>query len=146
MMENRTHEVSGRCLCGAVSLTAQAESHDVSACHCSMCNRWSGGILMFLEVKGAPAFQGAGNIGVYKSSEWGERGFCKICGSSLFWKLVGKDRYTLSAGCLDDQSRLHFATQIFFEDKPAYYAFANDTLRQTGEEAMAAFTGEVVKP
>jgi hypothetical protein len=135
-----TAEVSGHCLCGAVRFAATAKSHNVSACHCSMCNRWSGGISLFLELIGAPRFEGAENIAIYRSSEWGERGFCKVCGSSLFWKLVGEDRYTLSTGTLDDQSKLHLATEIFIDDKPAYYAFANDTVKQTGEEAMAAFT------
>lgn len=134
-----TEMISGRCLCGAVSITAEAENHNVTVCHCGMCNRWSGGISMFLDVIGVPKFEGAVNIGLYKSSEWGERGFCKVCGSSLFWKLTDKNRYTLSTGCLDDQSRLHFATQIYIEDKPAYYDFANDTIKQTGEEAIAAF-------
>lgn len=132
--------VSGKCLCGAVSFTGQVKSHDVSVCHCSMCNRWSGGLLMFVDAVGAPTFEGRDNIGLYRSSEWGERGFCKVCGSSLFWKLVGEDRYTLSAGCLDDQSPLHFALEIFIDDKPGHYTFANDTVKQTGEEAAATFT------
>jgi hypothetical protein len=138
----KTEKISGRCLCGAVTFTAETENHDVSVCHCSMCNRWAGGISMFLEVKGAPQFDGAGNIGRYKSSAWGERGFCKVCGSSLFWKLAGEDRYSMSAGCIDDQSALVFTKEIYIEDKPAYYEFGNDTLKQTGEEAMAAFVGK----
>jgi hypothetical protein len=127
------HEITGTCLCGAVRFIATAKWHDVAVCHCSMCNRWSGGISMFLETIGAPKFEGADNIGLYKSSE---RGFCKVCGSSLFWKTVGEDRYAVSTGALDDQTNLHLATEIFIEDKPAYYAFANDTVKQTGEEAM----------
>jgi hypothetical protein len=134
-------KIAGRCLCGAVKFSAHAKSHDVSVCHCSMCNRWAGGISMFLEVQGAPEFDGADNIGLYQSSEWGERGFCKVCGSSLFWKLVGKDRYTLSAGCIDDQSGLVFTKEIYIEDKPAHYTFANETLQQSAEEAMADFVG-----
>lgn len=96
-----------------------------------------------MEVIGVPVFEGAENIAIYPSSESGERGFCKVCGSNLFWKVAGKDHYTIAAGSLDDQSKLFLATEIFIEDKPAYYAFANDTLKQTGEEAMAAFTGEI---
>ncbi len=134
-----TEIISGHCLCGAVSFTAEAVSHDVSVCHCSMCSRWSGGLLMFLEVIGAPVFEGRDNIGLYRSSEWGERGFCKVCGSSLFWKLTGRDWYSLSTGTLDDQSRLTLATEIFIDDKPVYYSFANDTLKRTGDEATQDF-------
>lgn len=132
-------KVTGKCLCGAVRFTATAKSHDVSACHCSMCNRWSGGISMFLGAEGAPQFEGVDNISLYRSSDLGERGFCKVCGSSLFWRVAGQDQYALAAGILDDQSRLRFATEIFIDDKPAYYDFANDTIKQSGEEAMAAY-------
>ena len=143
--EASANKVSGHCLCGAVSFTATAKSHEVLVCHCSMCSRWAGGIAMFVEIFGAPEFKGQETIGVYRSSPWGERGFCNACGTSLFWKLAGKERYTLSAAALDDKSRLRLATEIFIEDKPDYYSFANDTCKQTGEEAMAAFVGEGVK-
>jgi hypothetical protein len=140
-----TSVVQGHCLCGAVKFQATVKSHDVSVCHCSMCNRWSGGMSMFLDAVGAPKFEGAENIGIYRSSEWGERGFCKTCGSSLFWKLAGEDRYTLSTGVLDDQTKLHLATEIFIEDKPGYYGFANATAKLSGVEAMAAYTGAGTK-
>ena len=134
-----TKTISGHCLCGAVKVTAVPKSHDAFVCHCSMCNRWAGGISMFLDVIGAPQFEGAENIGLYKSSEWGERGFCKSCGSSLFWKVAGQDRYSLMTGILDDQAALTLAREIFIDDKPVHYTFANDTLKQTGEEAMADY-------
>lgn len=97
---------------------------------------------MFLDIIGAPEFEGRDLIGIYRSSDWGERAFCKVCGSSLFWKLAGKDRYTLSTGALNDQTVLTLATEIFIEDKPAYYAFANDTVKLSGPDAMAAFVEE----
>lgn len=130
--------IAGRCLCGSVTFAAKAKSRDVTACHCSRCARWSGGVLMSVDVLEEPAFTGRDKIGIYRSSEWGERGFCSVCGASLFWKLVGKDYYTLSAGTLDDPSQLHLALEIFMDDKPAYYAFANDTVKMTGAEATAA--------
>ena len=33
---------TGQCLCGAVKVKADV-SHDVSACHCGQCQRWTGG-------------------------------------------------------------------------------------------------------
>ena len=33
-------------------------------------------------------WSGADNLATYTSSDWAERGFCKICGSSLFWRLT----------------------------------------------------------
>lgn len=129
--------ISGRCLCGAVTFTADVAKRDVDVCHCSMCRRWTAGPFIGLMHQGAVAFEGADNIGVYKSSEWGERAFCKVCGTSLFWRLTGADTYSFSAGVLDDQTGIQLTMQIFIEEKPDYYDFANDTPRLTGAEAMA---------
>ena len=136
------NEVSGGCLCGAVRFTAKLTSHDVAVCHCGMCRRWTGGPLMFVEVDGVPEFEGREAIGIYRSSEVGERGFCTRCGSILLWKVAGEDRYTFAAGALDDPSKLVLTKEIFVEDKPAFYDFANETEKQAGAEAMAGYLGD----
>lgn len=133
------HDVSGGCLCCAITYTAKATSHDVQVCHCGMCRRWTGGPLMFVEVDGVPEFQGREAIGIYRSSETGERGFCTRCGSVLFWKVAGEERYTFTAGSLDDVSEFVFTKEIFIEDKPGFYDFANATEKVTGTEAMTAY-------
>lgn len=133
------HTVSGHCLCGAVSYRATASSLDVSACHCGMCRRWTGGPLIYIHVDDKPVFTGAEQIGVFRSSDIGERGFCRTCGSILFWKTAEKDSYTFTAGTLDDQSRLTFTREIFIDDKPAYYDFANETERLTGAQSAATY-------
>lgn len=133
--------VSGHCLCGAVRFSADVAKHDVDVCHCGMCRRWTAGPFIGLMHEGAVAFEGAEHIGVYKSSEWGERAFCKVCGTSLYWHLAGSDTYSFSAGVLDDQTQLNLTMQIFIDEKPDYYDFANDTPRLTGAEAMALLSG-----
>jgi hypothetical protein len=131
-------KVSGRCLCGAVSFAAKVAGRGLDACHCSMCRRWMGGPFLGLAHDGAVSFEGAESIAVYKSSEWAERAFCKVCGTSLYWRFRGTDEYSFCAGTLDDQSALELTTEIFIDEKPAYYAFANETRKLTGEEAMAS--------
>lgn len=135
---NGLSDISGHCLCGAVRFTAKIASGDVDVCHCDMCRRWTGAPFFALAHGGATHFEGVENIGVYKSSEWGERAFCKICGTSLYWRLIGSNEYALSAGTLDNQSKLTLTTEIFIDEKPAYYAFSNDTKKMTGQQAMAA--------
>lgn len=134
-------DTSGGCLCGAVRFTAKLSSRDVQVCHCGMCRRWAGGPLMFVEVDGVPRFEGREAIGVYRSSDIGERGFCARCGSILFWKVAGEDRYTFAAGALDDASKLVLTREIFIEDKPHFYDFANATEKVAGAEAMAGYLG-----
>ncbi len=135
-------DLSGHCLCGAVTYKAKTASHDVSACHCGMCRRWTGGPLMYIDAEGAPTFTGAENIGLYRSSGTGERGFCKRCGSLLFWKVADKEQYTFTAGSLDAADGLTFAKEIFIEDKPAFYDFANPTEKLRGDIAMSAYKSE----
>ena len=139
--EPMTFDVSGHCLCGAVTYKAKAASHDVSVCHCGMCRRWTGGPLMYFDVEGAPSFTGQSAIGTYRSSVTGERGFCRNCGSVLFWKVAGEDRYTFTAGSLDATTGLTLAKEIFIEDKPAFYDFANPTEKLYGSDAMSVYTG-----
>ncbi len=134
--------LTGRCLCGAVRFSFEAGKRDVDVCHCTMCRRWAAGPFLAVAHNGTVAFAGGENIGVYRSSEWGERAFCKACGTLLYWRLSGSDEYGISAGALDDQSGLTLATEIFIEEKPAYYTFANQTKKMTGEEVMAAFAAE----
>jgi hypothetical protein len=134
-------DVSGHCLCGTVRFAAKLSSHDVQVCHCGMCRRWTGGPLMFVDVEGVPVFEGREAIGLYRSSDVGERGFCTRCGSILFWKVAGEDKYTFAAGCLADASKLVLVKEIFVEDKPAFYDFANDTVKQAGADAMAGYLG-----
>ncbi len=129
---------TGQCLCGAVKFTAQGVSPEVGVCHCGMCRRWSGGPLLAVEVESV-AFDGAENITRFGSSGWAERGFCKLCGANLFYRIVDSDRYIIPAGAFDDQSGFEMASQIFIDDKPGYYDFANQTRMMTGAEVFAMY-------
>lgn len=131
--------IGGRCLCGAVTFRADVAKRDVDICHCSMCRRWSAGPCIGLAHDGEVAFAGPENISVYKASEWAERAFCKVCGSALYYRLQGTDHYSFSANMLDDDSGLVLTAQIFIDEKPAYYDFANETPKLTGADVFAAF-------
>jgi len=134
--------MAGGCLCGAVRFTARPKSQDVGVCHCSMCRRWAAGPFFAVECVGPIQVADEANLGVYRSSEWAERCFCKRCGSVLFYRMVGKEFSAVSAEALDNRSGLRFASQIFTDEKPAYYDFANKTHNMTGAEVFAAFSGE----
>ena len=110
-----------------------------------MCRRWSAGPLLALECGGTVKIDDASNLGVYRSSEWAERCFCKHCGTALFYRLVGKDFYAVSAEAFDDRDGFAFTSQIFVDEKPAYYDFANKTKMQTGAEVFAEFADAQAK-
>jgi hypothetical protein len=62
----------------------------------------------------------------YASSDMAERGFCDTCGSSLFYRLIGKDDLGIAAGCIDPPAGLKPGKHIFVADKGDYYEIADD--------------------
>lgn len=132
---------TGRCLCGAVTYTAEAVDPDVHSCHCSMCRRWSGGPGFAASV-GKVEFAGEENIVRFDSSAWAERGFCKTCGTNLFYRFKETDHYVMWMGTFDDQAQFKLAGEIYVDEKPASYEFVGDHPRLTGEEFMASLQKE----
>ncbi len=129
----------GACLCKAVTVTARTMSSQVGACHCSMCRTWTGGPLLAVDCGTDVSFAGTEHISVYESSEWAERGFCNVCGSHLFYRLKDSRQYIMPVGLFADGTGLVFDHQIFIDEKPGYYDFANETKKMTGAEVFAAF-------
>ena len=131
--------MTGGCLCGAVRFTATPPNRDISACHCGMCRRWSAGPFLCLDGGTTLKVEDASQLGVYRSSEWAERCFCKKCGTPLFYRLIAQNTHFVSAEAFDDNSGYTFSSQIFIDEKPPYYDFANKTHNMTGAEVFAAF-------
>lgn len=127
---------AGSCLCGAVSFKASAVSQHAGACHCGMCVKWAGPWLA-VDCGSDVCFNAEDAISRFDSSAWAERGFCKHCGTHLFYHLKGADRYMIPPGLFDDQSGFSFDHQIFVDKKPGYYSFANETEMLTEAEVLA---------
>ncbi len=130
---------TGRCLCGAVKITATSKSEHVEACHCGMCRKWGGGPLLAVECENDVNIEGTDDVAIFSSSEWAERGFCRHCGTHLFYRLKEGGHYELPVGLLDAGAGWELTGQIFIDDKPAYYDFAQTTRNLTGEEVFAQF-------
>lgn len=134
-----TRKKSGRCLCGAVHFSAEDAPQSIGVCHCAMCRRWSSGPFFALHCKGAVTFDGEQYVERYKSSEWAERGFCRVCGTNLFYRIIDSGEYIVSVGALDDQDGFVLDSEIFVDEQPPFYAFANETTKMTGAEVFAMF-------
>ena len=132
---------TGKCLCGAVTFTAKGTKPDqASACHCGMCQRWTGGPLLSVFVEELK-FEREEGLTWYQSSEFAQRAFCNRCGSSLFWRLTAEGKYqgttSVGLGVLDDSSGAELVKEWFIDRKPDCYALAGDRDRITEAEAMA---------
>ena len=131
--------IRGACLCGAVKVSARPKGRDFGACHCSMCRKWTGGPLLAVECEGEVGFEGEDKVSVFASSDWAERGFCSVCGTHLFYRLKEGHLYALPLGLFDDHGNWRFEQQIFIDEKPHSYTFANPTRDMTGAEVFAQF-------
>lgn len=128
---------NGGCLCGKVRFTAENIDPKFHACHCGMCRRWTSSP-MFVVTAGSVTFGGDHRPAVYESSEWAERGFCKHCGSTLFYRLKSGE-YFMSVGAFDDASPFEMASEIYVDHHPGGYKFAGDHAHMTEADILAHF-------
>lgn len=139
-----TRQANGSCLCGKIKVKLGAFNSQVYACHCGMCRKWSGSLLMSVDAGKSVQFEGEEYIQVYDSSAWAERGFCKNCGTHLFYRVKATQDYFLPIGLLDDiqDDQVQFVSQIYIDRKPAYFSFANPTQTMTEAQVMTMFAPE----
>lgn len=140
-MESST-EHRGSCLCGAVHVVAKAKSNSIGACHCTMCLKWGGGPLFAVECDSHVHFEGGDSISTFSSSDWAERGFCRECGTHLFYRLKQEGHYAIPIGLFEDSKQWVLSEQIFIDEKPSFYSFAESTKSLTGSEVFAQYSGE----
>ena len=117
-------DFTGQCLCGAVRFSGAFADQPFHMCHCGQCPRWSGHYWSGFEADGL-RIEGGDALRWFRSSPEAERGFCQHCGSSLFWRLVGADRVSVSPGALELPTGLRPAGHIFVADKGDYYDIAD---------------------
>ena len=129
--------LNGHCLCGAVTVRGTPARPHVEACHCNMCRRWAGSMGLGIPCGDLVSFGGEEHIARYRSSDWAERGFCKKCGTNLFYRFIPANNYSLQAGLFDEVEDITLGEQMFVDEKPDYYDFAQDTPVKTGAEAIA---------
>lgn len=123
--------MTGRCLCGAIAFEATGDRAGATACHCSQCRRWSGHHWASVNVPVANLVvtKGEESLKWHRSSDYARRGFCRECGSALFWhadKLDDyKDRIAIGAGALDAPTQVALQEHIFVRDKGDYYGITD---------------------
>ena len=113
---------TGGCLCGAVRFALRGPLRAVVVCHCGQCRRWHGhaGAYTQVDADGMRLDDDRG-LAWFRSSDVARRGFCRECGSSLFWQRHGAGRISVTAGALDGPTGLATTLQIFAADKGDYY-------------------------
>ena len=112
----------GACLCGAVAFESDAALRPVIACHCTQCRKTSGHFWAATSVpRDALRMLRDDGLAWFQSSAAARRGFCKCCGSSVFWDPVEGDHISIGAGCIDGATGVQVDCHWYVADKGDYY-------------------------
>ena len=118
---------TGGCLCGGVRYRIRGALRGVIACHCTQCRKTSGHHVAMTSVASENlSLISSDTLSWYKSSEFAERGFCRVCGGNLFWRPFGEDTISVAAGTLDTPTHLTLIEHIYVADKSDYYEINDD--------------------
>ena len=112
--------ITGRCLCGAVSYSIDAEPMAQAACHCTDCQRQTGSPFSVIVAVPRDALKVEGDtIATYATTgedhgQPTERSFCSACGAPVFSiAAVMPDMAFVKAGSLDDASWLEPNVEVW---------------------------------
>jgi len=126
-------KIDGSCLCGALRFSVKLPSKWCAHCHCSMCRiahgagyvTWVGFERDQVEFK-----QGHHSLSWYESSPGAQRGFCRHCGSSMFFR---SERWAgelhVALGCILDDIDRQPQANVFF-DKHVTWMSIDYSLKQ----------------
>ena len=133
-MPEDPHQIraTGGCLCGAVRYEVRGPLRPVVYCHCTQCRRTSGHFSASTATRlDNHILSESKGLRWYQSSPMARRGFCRDCGSSLFWEPTSGDRVSIAAGTLDSPTGLNAAAHVFVGDSGDYYTVSDGLSQRT---------------
>lgn len=116
-------EITGGCQCGAVRYRVETELGNPHLCHCRMCQKAAGNYFMPLAGAAREAVVVTrGEPGWFHSSDIVRRGFCRDCGTPLFFDPVDSEHMLVTLGSLDDPSRYKPVSEDSVESRVPFIA------------------------
>ena len=113
---------TGGCACGGVRFEVAGPLRPVIGCHCETCRRTSGHYVAATQAEWAALrFRAERGLAWYASSDFARRGFCRECGSSLFYRRNDAPKVSIMAGSLDAPTGLALSHHIFTAEAGDYY-------------------------
>lgn len=94
--------VHGACLCGRVAYEVR-DPEVMGACHCTRCQRWTGGtgtMVVVVEPKNFQVTKGKDTMKIFHEEGFADRAFCGNCGSGIYAQ--GENKLYVGAGGLRD--------------------------------------------
>ncbi len=139
----RFREYSGGCQCGAIRWHAAELRDNPHICHCRMCQKAFGNMFADLVgirhehltwTRGAPS--------EFESSSAAARGFCKDCGTPLYYRSLGGPHVSMSIGSFDTPHLVPILYEMGLEGRhPDFHPLPGarqigTTVEGDGEEAV----------
>jgi len=126
-------KVTGHCLCGGCRFTLEGPHNWVGHCHCDSCRRATASpITTFIGHPDGHWQFSLGTPAIFPSSPKVERGFCRDCGSPLFYRsqeVPGETHFY--AALLDDPTLVEPTVHWHFDEALAWLHLS-DQLRKAG--------------
>lgn len=119
----------GSCLCGAVSFSVDSFSKKAAYCHCTMCRKFHGSAFSTLVgVYGLTWLSGEELLRHYIAENGTVRTFCKVCGSSLGFRVKGAqaEEIELAISTFDEDIPVKIDAQIYTNYKANWCPLRND--------------------
>ena len=127
MSTEPTINATGGCLCGGVKYKVTGRLRPVTFCHCTQCRKTSGHYVASTACRPEHlSISVDEHLRWYRSSPEAERGFCDLCGASLFWRPEHGRHICIMAGTLDNPTGLVAIQHIFIADAGDYYSIHDD--------------------
>ena len=112
----------GSCLCGAFSFRISGDLKRPDSCHCTQCRKFSGHYFVSTDVPSdSLSINGSEHVTWYYSSERVRRGFCAICGSSLFFDPRATHWIGVAMGAFDSTTETSAELHVYAGEKGDYY-------------------------
>ena len=116
-------KIKGSCLCKKITFEIKNECRYSVFCHCQMCQASNAEFSSYTKVKKENLnFKSKKTLKWFASSKHYKRGFCSICGSSLFFQKKSSDDYiSISTGTLN--KKIPSIGHIFYKYKKSKINF-----------------------
>ncbi len=118
--------ITGGCFCGACRYETNAAPINIRACHCRMCQKAVGASFNARVLVPLDTLTITGPVGWYQTSDALRRGFCTVCGTSLFTERASANAIGLTMGSLDDPDRFDPAEHIWVSSKQDWLELTDD--------------------
>ncbi|MDB5588370.1 MAG: hypothetical protein JWP26_3340 [Devosia sp.] len=114
----RFQQYSGGCQCGAVRFHATELRDNPHVCYCRMCQKAVGNLFAALVgVRHEHLTWTRGEPAEFMSSDLAARGFCRDCGTPLYYRGIGGEHLSMSIAAFDEPHAVPVLYQFGIEGK-----------------------------